>query len=178
MTLIGSGSAGQVAYWVDDEELGGHDDHFWDTANNYLGVGTTSPHCPLHVVRSGTAIDAALGDVGVFQNNTTGSSAYVRINAHSTGHAALYFGHEEDGGMQSISCDNANDEMEITAGKVGIGVASPNEKLEVSGKIRTNSVFNVNNMDGITQVVTITDAAGTHRLTFTGGILTDYVVSP
>ena len=69
--------------------------------------------------------------------------------------------------------------MEIRAGKVGIGVTSPNEKLEVSGKVRANTAFNVNGTDGITQVVAIKDYNGaTHTITFTGGILTSYVLSP
>jgi hypothetical protein len=68
--------------------------------------------------------------------------------------------------------------MEITAGKVGIGISPsrPNEKLEVAGKIRANTAFNVNGTDGITQVVTIQEGVRTHTLTFTGGILTSYSV--
>ena len=42
--------------------------------------------------------------------------------------------------------------MRITnAGNVGIGVTTVNERLEVSGKIRANTAFNLNGTDGVTQ---------------------------
>jgi hypothetical protein len=176
MTLTGSGTPGQVAHWVDTEELSGSDDHFWDETNKRLGIGTDTPDCTLHVLRSGTQVAVSAGDVAVFQHNgSQNNDANLRILAGEDGKSTLQFGYAALSGLQVISCDNQNDEMEITAGKVGIGVTSPNEKLEVSGKVRTNDKFNVNGTDGITQVVNITDRNGTqHHLTFTGGILTSY----
>jgi hypothetical protein len=177
MAIDGSGSAGQVAYWVDVDTLSGSDDHFWDNTNSFLGVGTASPDCPLHVIRDGTPIDTSANDVAVFQfNNATSDSAYVRIIAGTAAYATLYLAHSSNLNAAYISYDTTNDELEIAAGKVGIGVNSPNEKLEVSGKVRTNDKFNVSGTDGITQVVTIQEGVRTHTLTFTGGILTSYTV--
>jgi hypothetical protein len=179
MTLTGSGSPGQVAYWVDTEELSGSDDHFWDETYKRLGIGTDSPECALHVIVSGTQVTVSAHDVAVFQNNgETSYDANVRILAGSQGKATLQFGYATSTGLQSISCDNYNNEMEITAGKVGIGVTSPNEKLEVAGKIRANTAFNVNGTDGITQTINILDKNNVrHTLVYTGGILTSYSTS-
>jgi hypothetical protein len=179
MTLTGSGSPGQVAYWVDTEELDGSDNHFWDDTNTRLGIGTDTPECTLHVLRSGTQATVSAGDVAVFQHNgSQNNDANLRILAGEYGKATLQFGYAASVGLQSIMCDNANDEMEIIAGKVGIGTTGPHEKLEVNGKVRANTAFNVNGTDGITQVVNITDRNGTqHHLTFTGGILTSYTTT-
>jgi hypothetical protein len=179
VTLIGSGSPGQVAYWVDDEELGGSDDHFWDSTNNRLGVGTTTPDCLLHVVKSGSQITVSVYDVAVFQNSVeSGYNAYVRIISGDEGKAVIQLGNETEPEKQSIACDNVNDEMEITAGKVGIGTTGPHEKLEVNGKIRANTAFNVNGTDGITQTINILDKNNVrHTLVLTGGILTSYSTS-
>lgn len=179
MTLTGSGSPGQVAYWVDTEELSGSEDHFWDETTKRVGIGTDSPECTLHVIRSGSQVTVDANDVAVFQhNNQEIYGANVRILAGTSGRAALEFGYASEIALQSIACDNANDEMEITAGQVGIGVSSPNEKLEVGGKIRANTAFNVNGTDGISRTVSFLDQGGTrHTLTFTGGILTSYTTS-
>jgi hypothetical protein len=94
MAIDGSGSAGQVAYWVDSDTLGGSDDHSWDTTYNRLGVGTTSPRCPLDVIKSGSAVTVSAHDVAVFQNDDEDTyNAYVRILAGEHGKAELQFGH-------------------------------------------------------------------------------------
>jgi hypothetical protein len=52
-------------------------------------------------------------------------------------------------------------------GKVGIGNTAPNEVLEVTGKIRTSSVFNVGGTDGASATYT-----NPSSLTVSGGIIT------
>jgi hypothetical protein len=58
-------------------------------------------------------------------------------------------------------------------GKTGIAVSEPHELLEVNGKIRANTAFNLNGTDGITSTLTLDDGANWRvTMTFTGGILT------
>ncbi len=68
--------------------------------------------------------------------------------------------------------------IKVDAGldKVGIGVATPLEKLHCSAKVRADTAFNVNGNDGITQVIIILDGdrVTNHLLTFEGGILVRY----
>ena len=86
----GSGATDQVTYWVDVDTLTGSNDLFWDSSNKYLGVGTTSPGCPLHVLRRGTASSVSTADVAVFErDDETTDDAYVRIIAGSEGKATL-----------------------------------------------------------------------------------------
>jgi hypothetical protein len=49
---------------------------------------------------------------------------------------------------------NGSDYLTIigSSGRVGIGTAAPNEILEVNGKIRADTAFNLNGTDGVTQV--------------------------
>ncbi|MFA6924975.1 MAG: spore surface glycoprotein BclB [Bacteroidales bacterium] len=106
-----------------------------------------------------------------------------------------------------IRTSNAERIRVLAGGNVGIGVVVPNEKLEVGGKIRANTVFNVNGTDGVTNVAagtptdvqvtggiitSITKVAGysgtidvmdgdaihTHHFTFTNGVLTGYSITP
>jgi len=59
------------------------------------------------------------------------------------------------------------------SGKTGIGTEVPNELLEVAGKIRALTAFNLNGTDGISSVLTLDDGANWRiTMTFAGGILT------
>ncbi|MBW2604712.1 MAG: hypothetical protein JRE28_10430 [Deltaproteobacteria bacterium] len=74
----------------------------------------------------------------------------------------LRFYTTEDGGSYSPKM------ALVGNGRLGIGVLAPNERLEVSGKIRTNAGFNLNGADGISS-----SAAGVITAsTVAGGILT------
>lgn len=48
-TVTGTGAAGQVAYWTGTSAQAGSNNHFWDSANGRLGLGTTTPAALLHV---------------------------------------------------------------------------------------------------------------------------------
>jgi hypothetical protein len=65
-----------------------------------------------------------------------------------------------------------------SGGDVGIRVSAPNEALEVGGKIRANTAFNINGTDGLTsQVVALaklTSGGADGSITITGGIVTAY----
>lgn len=49
---LGTGAAGQVAYWSGTNVIAGNNNHFWDNTNNRLGINTASPSVDLHVVGS------------------------------------------------------------------------------------------------------------------------------
>lgn len=53
---------------------------------------------------------------------------------------------------------------------MGIGTTAPNERLEVAGKIRANTAFNINGVDGIDTSFTTTDGK---TITVVGGIITE-----
>lgn len=60
-------------------------------------------------------------------------------------------------------------------GKVGIGTTAPLRTLDVNGNIEATDYYH-SNFKGKTQRVEITDATGTHIMTFSGGLLVDYEI--
>jgi len=91
-------------------------------------------------------------------NHATYTSGARRRGAavvHSSGAAGLSLCAGDSRGYISLYSGGdttAHERMRITsAGKVGIGVTAPNEQLEVAGKIRSNTTFNLNGTDGVTQ---------------------------
>jgi len=48
--VTGTGTSGQVAYFTGSTSIGAEDALFWDSTNNRLGIGTTIPTNPLHIV--------------------------------------------------------------------------------------------------------------------------------
>jgi hypothetical protein len=46
----GSGAAGQVAFWTDTDTIDGENNLYWDSTNDRLGIGTSSPLTALDVI--------------------------------------------------------------------------------------------------------------------------------
>jgi hypothetical protein len=79
--ITGTGAAGQVAYWTGLTTQTGSNELFFDTTNNRLGVGTTTPNKKLEVYKSGL---------------TDGTSDGIRISVQhlsANAQAALEFYH-------------------------------------------------------------------------------------
>jgi len=158
-----------------------------------VGIGTTSPDGIAQFRRPGQAgvritSDTSASVLILTANKVSGvdNDAILRLNA----------GTSESLNIWSISLDNSDvDKMKIangpnpqdntvmtftTAKDVGIGITTPNEKLEVGGKIRANTAFNLNGTDGISGIFTF-GGGGTGEIasmTFSGGILTATTLVP
>jgi hypothetical protein len=77
--VTGTGSAGQVAYWLSGSAITGESNLFWDATNDRLGIGTNTPLSKLHVEASEGNIRIIDSDDGgtMFIGNASGYS-YIR----------------------------------------------------------------------------------------------------
>jgi hypothetical protein len=107
-------------------------------ATNQIGIGTNSPTSKLDI-RDSAALSA--------QIVSTGGGASISIQSASTDTSRVYLGDSADFNVGYISYNHPSDSLSIvvntaerlritSAGSVGIGTASPTEKLEVNGNIK------------------------------------------
>jgi len=97
-----------------------------DGANNRVGIGTASPAYPLETTSS-----SALRTVNI--TNTTASGTTYGIMTESTGGATTNIGL-----LTKASGATNNYGLIVSAGRVGIGTASPNSVLHIAAEDTTN----------------------------------------
>jgi hypothetical protein len=64
--VTGTGSAGQVAYWLSSSAITGESNLFWDATNDRLGIQQVSPDAPIHV-NGGVAMTAGWNRTATLQ---------------------------------------------------------------------------------------------------------------
>ena len=133
-SYIGGASGFTVIGSVTD--AGALSEHMRITNTGNVGIGTTSPTAPLDVRRS----DAS-GVVAEFNNNV---GYGLNINVESDGgNNTISSGTNQS--LSFVTNGGSNERMRIaTAGNVGIGTSSPNEKLQVAGNIHAYAPSGVN----------------------------------
>ena len=167
--ISGSGVANQVAFWDGASSITGENNLYWDSTNDRLGVGTTSPSEKLHILGSGagpsgrtrlqventntTSAAAATFKCGTnfasFQYSGSGYAIGERFNIGTSADVPVAFatnGSTPTGGTQGILFAPggylASPTMGVypsNGGRVGIGTTSPSQKLHVIGNIRVGT---------------------------------------
>lgn len=146
-TLVptGVGSAGHITYWNNANSLSYDNGQlYWDSINNRLGIGTTTPTANLHVNGGGAKVDGALYiESGNFYFNTFQNDQSVFILGQND--VWLFYS------------DAAND-------RIGIGSYPPAYKLDVSGTVGFSSTVSVPNIGtGVDNSVVVLDSTGKLR---------------
>ena len=152
-TVTGTGVAGRVAFWNATTSLSADSNLYWDDTNDRLGVGTSTPLVPLHVVgtlRAGGSSDyielrdngnimladsnCAIGPVYAGSPNNTLNIGFAFSGIWKTiNHYATEFVWNPGtlGAMDQMNLSGTGDLL--IKGDVGIGTSSPTEKLQVAG---------------------------------------------
>jgi hypothetical protein len=174
-TVVGSGAAGQVAFWNGANSITGENNLWWDAATNHLGINTTNP---------GAALDIHSGaDVGL-QLNGTGATPNIYIDFLQTGTSQYRLGYT-DGSLddQRFSIYDVTGAKEVlTIDKqsrfVGINYQysslsdQPAYTLDVAGSIRgTNTAIFAENINTALIAGTTTLSPGNEKLQVTGDSL-------
>jgi hypothetical protein len=122
--VTGTGAAGRVAYFTGSTSISGEDALFWDSTNNRLGLGTTIPTNPLHIVSN----EVSQLNIQALSGNTNS-----QINFEPTGTGIALIGPANN--VAFAFRTNATERMRITnGGNLLVGSTTDNgAKLQVSG---------------------------------------------
>ena len=143
--------------------------------NGATGIGTVTPTRTLEVAGQ-VLINSTAPELDWHNPNANADGKRWRIVAGEAAENLLEFKVVNDA-LNASSNFMVVERSGITVtdisfpnGSVGVGTLTPNEKLEVAGKIRANTAFNLNGTDGATQAA----AAGTTCIptAIAGGIVT------
>src|SRR3990167_10079895 len=148
---------GSVVFIKNNDLAQDNSNLFWDDTNNRLGIGTTSPDALLDIEGTTTAAQII--------KNTGAGAVTLTGDANRTGAGQGLFGiqgywdgtrvglinfitgddttNKDDGeiSFETASAGTTAERMRIdNSGNVGIGTASPLEKLHVSGNLRIGTI--------------------------------------
>jgi hypothetical protein len=129
-TITGSGAATQVAFWNGASTISGSNNLFWDSTNNYLGVGTNTPTTALdvhHSTNSGAIFNQTTGTNNNTINFQTSGSGRWRIGNFYTAGADDFGIFDVVGSLQQLTIIK-------TTGQTFIGA-----KTTASGRLVVNS---------------------------------------
>jgi hypothetical protein len=111
-----------------------------DSANNRVGIGTTSPNAKLYIAEAGsnTGGDINLNADGLVVDNSGGNTG-LTFKTPNTASSRIAFGDPEDNNVGQILYNHSTDDLTITAADniilegdaVGIGTTSPDTPLHV-----------------------------------------------
>jgi hypothetical protein len=128
----GSGTANYVTKWTDGDTIG--DSVIYDNGTN-VGIGTTTPSAKLDV-RGDYFQRPSSNTSAVWVLADSGGTTRSRFDLNASGSSSLLL--RDSGGTYNVTI-NSDGNSYLNGGNVGIGTASPAEKLHVDGNVKADS---------------------------------------
>lgn len=114
-SVTGSGATGQVTFFTSSNVISGNNNLFWDSTNNRLGIGTTTPGVPLDVHGTGTNIQmngtGTNNAFAVFQNAGVGKWRIGNNYSTGTNYFSIY---DSVNAVESFKIDAAASRSQFT----------------------------------------------------------------
>jgi hypothetical protein len=140
--LTGTGTSGYVTYFNGTSTVTGSANHYWDSTNNRLGIGTTNPQRSItiynatadnHLQIAGSAPSVSLTDAVTGATYQAKFALATAANQFYSGVSAGDFITISQGGA-SIWGTGVGEKMRLTySGYLGIGTNNPSDLLQVGG---------------------------------------------
>jgi len=124
-----------------------------DSADNRVGIGTTSPSGKLQVTNGTAGRTAYLSDGDDIVIDSTGSGSGMTIASDRASYGVIYFADQDNGSRGILRYDHADNSMRLSTngtermritsvGNVGIGTTNPTQLFEVAGgtQIKSNGI--------------------------------------
>jgi len=125
---------------------------FVDSSANAVGIGTTGPTSPLHVLKAASGVNAAT-DMLKLSSVDTSTASYVGFQTQRDNSAGQ--------GLNILTTNvsgTVSESMRITpSGSVGIGTTSPSELLHINGA--TNPTFRIQSPSTTSGIIAFFDGS-------------------
>ena len=145
-TSFAVGNTGQVSYFDSASSLEGSNEFVWDSSNNRLGIGTSSPLGKLQVNKytvGSQGNQTIHGELSVFANNGD-ESLFLGVRDAAYPNRGWAFNPVITGVNSDLQIkEHGSSGVRMTiqsGGNVGIGTTSPSSKLQVSGTLDATGI--------------------------------------
>jgi hypothetical protein len=167
--ITGSGAAGQMTYWDGATSIAGENNHWWDAANDRLGVGTNGGAVS-------SRVDVTTNSLGTSQTTTSGL-AVVNTTAAAAGAQQISPAIRWSGAGWKTNATAASQAVEFRSYVTPVqGTSAPTGYLGFGSAINgswTNDQFNLNSGGEVgIGTTTFTGAGAFARLNVTGSSAT------
>ena len=176
-TVTGTGVSDRVAFWTGTSSLSNDSRLHWDSTNDRLGIGTSTPSSKLHIYANNdnapTVVTIENGDVGVSAGQDLAQINFLTNDSSAPGAgvaASIRAVCQNAGNIFDLAFNTQNgptrtERMRLDgAGKLGIGTTDPQAMVDIEGMSTTVPALKVNAVTGDNMILDIYNSSNVKRM--------------